>query len=137
MLRSLLYQLSNKHLEARQILQALYVDCGMGAREPTVKQLSEQFTSILDRFDEVTVVIDALDESDSTVNIVSWVKNLHQIRRDSLHLFVASRKQGIPDTAIDRWLKVDQLHAVRIDEINKDIAEYVRARLFESGEFEK
>jgi hypothetical protein len=65
------------------------------------------------------------------------VKGLHQIRRDSLHLFVTSRKQGILDTAIDKWLKVDQLHAVRIDKINKDIAKYVRARLFKSEEFEK
>jgi ABC-type dipeptide/oligopeptide/nickel transport system ATPase component len=137
MLRSLLCQLSSQHPEARQILQALYDDCGMGARQPTVKQLSEHFTSILDQVVEVTVIVDALDESDSPDDIVSWVKGLHQIRRDSLHLFVTSQKQGALDTAIDKWLKLDQLHAVASDEINKDIANYIHARLFESEEFMK
>jgi Cdc6-like AAA superfamily ATPase len=137
MLCSLLCQLSSKNLEARQILQALYVDCGMGARGPTVKQLSEQFTKILDQLAEVTVIVDALDESDSPDDIVSWVRGLHQIRRDSLHLLVTSRKQGILATAIEKWPKADQLHAVKIDEINKDVAKYAHARLFQSKEFEK
>jgi Cdc6-like AAA superfamily ATPase len=137
MLCSLLCQLSSKSLEARQILQALYVDCDMGARGPTVKQLSEHFTSILDQVVEVTVIVDALDESDSPDDIVSWVKGLHQVRRDSLHLFVTSRKQGILATAIEKWPITDQLHAVKIDETNKDVAKYVHARLFQSKEFEK
>jgi ABC-type dipeptide/oligopeptide/nickel transport system ATPase component len=137
MLRSLLYQLAGQHPEARQILQALYVDCGMGAREPTVEQLSEQFTSVLEQSDEVTVILDALDESDSPDSIVSWVSDLHHMHRDSLRLFVTSRKQGILDTTIDKWLRMDQIHAVQVDKINRDIEKYVDARLFSSEEFEK
>jgi ABC-type dipeptide/oligopeptide/nickel transport system ATPase component len=137
MLRSLLYQLSSKHSEARQTLQALYVDCGMGVKKPTARQLSEQFTSILDQVAEVTVIIDALDECDSPDDILSWMKDLHQKDRNSLHLLVTSRRQGILATAIEKWPKTDQLHAVRIDGINKDIAAYIHARLFESKEFEK
>jgi hypothetical protein len=137
MLRSLLHQLSSKHPEVRKILQALYVDCGNGALEPTVKQLSERFESILDQAVEITIIIDALDECDAPEDIVSWVKNLHQKDCCSLHLLVTSRKQGILGTAIDKWPKTDQLHAVQIDEINRDIARYVHARLFKSEEFEK
>jgi Cdc6-like AAA superfamily ATPase len=137
MLRSILYQLSDKHPEARKILQALHVDCGDGAREPTVRQLSKQFTNILDHEFEVTVIIDALDECASPEDIVSWVKDLLQEDRNSLHLLVTSRKQGVLAIAIDEWLKLDQLHAVRIDEINNDITSYVHARLFESEEFKK
>jgi ABC-type dipeptide/oligopeptide/nickel transport system ATPase component len=137
MLRSLLCQVSSKHPEVRKILQASHVAFGMGAKRPTVTQLSEQFTSILDQVAEVTVVIDALDESDSQDDIVSWIKGLQQKDRNSLHLLVTSRKQGILATAIEKWLKPDQLHAVQIDEINKDIADYIHARLFESKEFEK
>jgi ABC-type dipeptide/oligopeptide/nickel transport system ATPase component len=137
MLRSLLYQLSSKHPEVRQILRTSYVDCGMGAEQPTVTQLSEQFARILDQVAEVTVVIDALDESDAQDDIVSWIKTLHQKDRNSLHLLVTSRKQGILATAIDKWPRPDQLHAVQIQEINKDITNYTHARLFESNEFEK
>jgi Cdc6-like AAA superfamily ATPase len=138
MLRSLLYQLSSKSSKARQILQALYVDCGMGARQPTVKRLSEQFKIILNEHVDVTVIIDALDECASPDKIISWIKDLcYQKDRKSLHLLVTSRKQGILNTAIDEWLKLDQLHAVQVDEINKDIANYVHARLFESDEFGK
>jgi predicted AAA+ superfamily ATPase len=137
MLRSLLYQLSSKHSEARQILQVLYDDCGMGARVPTARQLSEQFAKILDQVVDVTVIVDALDESDSPNDIVSWLKNLYQIGRNSLHLLVTSRKQGILDTAIDEWIKPDQLHAVRNNDVNKDIANYIHARLFKSEEFKR
>jgi len=137
MLRSLLSQLSSQHSEARQVLQALYNECDMGARQPTVRQLSEQFAKILDQVAEVTVVVDALDESNSPGGIVSWLKDLFQRDRNSLHLLVTSQKQGSLDTAIDEWHRRDQLHAVRSNETNKDIANYLHARLFGSEEFEK
>ena len=109
----------------------------MGARQPTARQLSEQFAKILDQVAEVTVVVDALDESNSPGGIVSWLKDLFQRDRNSLHLLVTSQKQGSLDTAIDEWHRRDQLHAVRSNETNKDIANYLHARLFGSEEFEK
>lgn len=137
MLCSLLYQLSSKHQEARQTLQKLYDDCDSGDRKPNVRQLSEQFTKILDQIAEVTIVVDALDESDSPEDVVSWLKGLHQVDRKSLHLLVTSRKQGILGTTIEKWHEQDQLHAVREIETNKDIANYIHARLSESEEFER
>ena len=137
MLRSLLYQLSSQHPEARLLLQALYDDCDMGAKEPTARQLSEQFKKILDQVAEVTVIVDALDESGSPDEIVSWLKSLYETDRNSLHLLVTSRKQGILDTAIDEWHKRDQLHAVQKKETNKDVANYIHGRLFGSDEFER
>lgn len=137
MLRSLLYQLSSTHSKARQSLQALYVDCGLGTRGPTIRQLSEQLAMVLDQVAEVTIIIDALDECEFPDDIVTWIKGLYQIDRNSLHLLVTSRKQGILDTAIEKWHRRDQLHAVRSDGINNDIAHYIHTRLFESEEFKK
>lgn len=137
MLRSLLYQLSSKHSEARQTLQTLYDDCDTGARAPTASQLSAQFAKILDQVADVTVIVDALDECDCPESIVSWFKDLYQVDRKSLHLLVTSQKRGILDTAIDKWTKPDQLHAIRNTETNKDIVNYIHGRLFGSEEFEK
>lgn len=137
MLRSLLYQLSSKHSEVRQTLQALYDDCDKGARDPTARQLSEQFVKTLDQVAEVTIIVDTLDECDSPDNIVSWLEDLLHGDRNNLHLLVTSRKQGALDKAIDKWHKRDQLHAVQNHEINKDIANYIHARLFGSKEFGK
>ncbi|KAH0285392.1 purine and uridine phosphorylase, partial [Aureobasidium sp. EXF-3399] len=137
MLRSLLYQLSSKHPQARQTLQELYYDCDKGARKPTARQLSEQFVKILDQVAEVIVIVDALDECNSPDDVVSWLKELYQTDRKGLHLLVTSRKQGILNTTIEKWHEQDQLHAVRSSETNKDIANYIHARLSGSEEFER
>lgn len=137
MLRTLLFQLGSKNLAARDNLQALYVQCDKGARKPTTKQLMEQFTSMLSLLDQAFVVIDALDECKSPDLVVSWLKDLDRVNRDSLHLLVTSRKQGVLSTAIDDWPNRDQLHAIRTEEISRDIASYIHARIFESREFAK
>lgn len=137
MLRSLIFQLCSKHPAAREVLQTLYVQCDKGARQPTTRQLSEEFASMLNLIDEVSVVIDGLDECSSPDDIVSWLKDLERVDWPSLHLLVTSRKQGLLSTAIDDWPKRNQLHAVRTDEVGKDIASYIHARIFESKEFAK
>lgn len=99
--------------------------------------MSEMLASILDLSNEVAVVIDALDECASPSDALDWLKNLHRDNHKSLHLLVTSRKHGALSAAIDNWPQRDQVHAVRIAEINRDIAHYVHVRLFESEEFAK
>jgi Cdc6-like AAA superfamily ATPase len=137
MLRSLLFQLRSKHPAARETLQALFVQCDNGARQPTTRQLLKQFTSILDLIDEAFVVIDGLDECNLPDNVISWLKDLNGVDRDSLRLLVTSRKQGVLSRVIDDWPRQDQLHAVQTNETDKDIASYIHARIFESREFAK
>ncbi|KAG9758873.1 purine and uridine phosphorylase, partial [Aureobasidium melanogenum] len=137
MLRSLLFQLYLKHSAATEVMQTLYVQCDKGSRQPTTRQLLEQFASVLRQIDEVVVVVDALAECESPDDVISWLKDLNQTNRDSLRLLVTSRKQGRLATAIDDWPKSDQLYAIRSADTNEDIAGYTHARIFESKEFAK
>lgn len=118
-------------------MKTLYDQCNKGSRQPTTRQLFEQFTSILGRIGEVAVVVDGLDECEAHDDVVSWLEDLNQVDRGSLCLLVTSRKHGRLATAIDDWPKPDQLYAVMSADSNRDIAGYTHARIFESDEFIK
>lgn len=135
MLRSLLCQLySGKG--AKEVLVALYCGCGMGVREPTTKQLSDTLKSILDQVGEATIVIDALDECSTPEDLVLWLTDPSRSTHN-LHLLVTSRNHGAMNSAINNWPQQDQIHAIQVDKVNRDIAYYVHGRLFEGAEFVK
>lgn len=135
MLRSVLCQLFLEE-GGKDVLLSLYRDCGMGLRQPSIKQLSDTFASILHQVGEVTIVVDALDECSTPEDVVLWLQDPSRFMHN-WHLLVTSQKHGTMSSVIDSWHRQDQIHAVQIDKVNSDIACYVHERLFGSAEFVK
>ncbi|THY84406.1 hypothetical protein D6C92_09296 [Aureobasidium pullulans] len=136
MLRSLLFQLRSRSKEAAEQVQELYEECRRDNTSATIKQLSATLKAILHKLSSITVVIDALDECDSSKDVVTWLEDLCEEHAGSLHLLVTSQKYGVLDEAICGWPRRDQLHCVDTGDIDQDIKVYVHTRLFQTKEFE-
>lgn len=137
MLRSILSQLCSGSAIAVEILHELYTNCAKGVKSPTTKQLSETLKEILGRLDGVIIVLDALDECDSSSQVVHWLDDIYRSGIENLHLLVTSRKHGAWEKTIESWPSKEQTYAIGTDDVNIDISNCVHARLFHGKEFEK
>jgi hypothetical protein len=67
--------------------------------EPTLAQLMTTLGEVVKGFDEVYILIDALDECDSQAELLDWMKSLHSSTA-GLHLLATSR----PERIIEEWM---------------------------------
>ncbi|THY22638.1 hypothetical protein D6D01_06249 [Aureobasidium pullulans] len=137
MLRTLLFQLCSRSSVILDRLQTLYNTCGKGTSSPSVDQLSDTLKDTIGLSDQVTVVIDALDECSEPSEVISWLEDLLEANCSTLQLLVTSRSTGETGKAIDRWPRRHELHAVQVDEVNKDISAYLHTRLFVGDAFSR
>ncbi|KAI9704034.1 MAG: hypothetical protein M1820_005655 [Bogoriella megaspora] len=82
---------------------------------------------IFPSFDEVYIVIDAIDECEQSGEVLKWVQNLLEGRKYDLHLLVASRQ----DHQFRSTLGQMATFHINLDEqtFDKDIRLYVRDRI--------
>ncbi|KIJ06717.1 hypothetical protein PAXINDRAFT_52266, partial [Paxillus involutus ATCC 200175] len=62
--------------------------------QPTLAQLKTTLGEVVKDFDEVYILIDALDECDSQAELLEWMQSL-QSSTKGLHLLVTSRPERI------------------------------------------
>ncbi|THW05949.1 hypothetical protein D6D24_10092 [Aureobasidium pullulans] len=137
MLRTLLSQLCSMPSINLNRLQTLYNTCGKGTSSPSIDQLSDTLKDIISLSGQVTVVIDALDECDKPSEVISWLEDLLEANYSTLQLLVTSRSTGETGRVIDGWTRRHELHPIQVDEVNKDISDYLHTRLFVGDEFSK
>ncbi|TIA06448.1 hypothetical protein D6C80_10320 [Aureobasidium pullulans] len=137
MLRTLLSQLCSRPSINLDRLQTLYNTCGKGTSSPSIDQLSDTLKDIISLSGQVTVVIDALDECDEPSEVISWLEDLLEANYSTLQLLVTSRSTGETGRVIDGWTRRHELHPIQVDEVNKDISDYLHTRLFVGDEFSK
>ncbi|THX36240.1 hypothetical protein D6D10_06833 [Aureobasidium pullulans] len=137
MLRTLLSQLCSRPSINLDRLQTLYNTCGKGTSSPSIDQLSDTLKDVISLSGQVTVVIDALDECDKPSEVISWLEDLLEANYSTLQLLVTSRSTGETGRVIDGWTRRHELHPIQVDGVNKDISDYLRARLFVSDEFSR
>lgn len=128
MLRALLLQLLSQHQDGEADLTKLYhsnKDC-----IPDSRVLIEYLRRLIQRFHQVYLVLDGLDETPQDGPRERLLDTLNDMRNwdiQALHLFVTSRDE--PDIRDSLDLCTEQQVAMRNIEINKDIASYISARL--------
>lgn len=129
MLRSLILQLA---CHASVIPKALIELYGKGQEEPSISSLESALQRIIDDFDHVYIVLDALDESTEKVKIFHWIERVSQLHQGKLHLLFSSRDE--PD--IDKGTKalINLQHITFSEDVNEDdIESYVAAKLSQTS----
>ena len=126
LIRSLISQLSDiRHGGISENLVDLYKHCGE-AQQPSDEQLQNVLRDILDRFSEVYIVIDALDECTDREKTLNWLNKLiSDTNRKSanLHIVVTSR----PETDIDEFFAALDPYSIDAGEANaEDIVDYLK-----------
>lgn len=86
---------SHERRKAQPRLQHLYsVTCKEGSEEPEVGDLLSVLEDMLRSFDDIFIVIDALDECTDKNDLVSRIEQLNQWDLSSLHVLLTSRKES-------------------------------------------
>ncbi|THZ58378.1 purine and uridine phosphorylase [Aureobasidium pullulans] len=130
MVRYLLDQVYDKSPKAGKAIDVLFEMNGKGKQQPGVTQMEEVLAAIFRQLDRVTIVLDALDESQKPDQIVDWCRDIFQSEGSMVRILVTSRTQA------PLWLEENQVVPIRANEISADISSYVHGRL-ESDEFQR
>src|SRR6202035_3112178 len=93
LIRSLIRQFSTPYGGLPATLTKLFHSCHDGGSQPTVKSLQDTLILILEAFDDVSIVLDALDECNERKDLLKWITEMICFRKDKLHLLVTSRPE--------------------------------------------
>src|SRR6202035_5272350 len=74
LIRSLIRQFSTAYGGVPAILTKLYHSCHDGSAQPSVKSLQVTLLLILEAFNDVYIVLDALDECAERTAVLKWIK---------------------------------------------------------------
>ena len=129
LIRTLILQLSDsRHGGITENLADLYEQCGE-VQQPSDEQLQIVLRGILDRFSQVYIVIDALDECTEREKTLNWLNKLiSDTNREpaNLHIVVTSR----PERDIHQIFAALDPHSIDVGEANtKDIVEYLKLQM--------
>ena len=120
MLRSLLGQLACQSKTLTPSINALYTSCISGGRLPNEHESSKVFPQAVAEFNQVYIVIDALDESSEKDGFPAILMNTSNI-----HVLAASRYHDDTVQALRHFDPMEILANARIE----DIKVHVKARL--------
>ena len=125
-IRAVVSQLSDaRHGGITAKLADLYKSCGE-LQQPSNEQFQNVLRDIFDRFSDVYIVIDALDECTDREKTLNWVKKLISDKAANLHIVVTSR----PERDIHEIFAALDPHAIDVGETNtKDITEYLKLHM--------
>lgn len=127
MLRALLLQLSSQLRDGHADLTRLHESYKAGT--PSLPVLIEHLQRLIQRFHQVYIMLDALDESPRNVSRVYVLDALEAMRGwgvQGLHLFVTSRDE--PDIRDSLDISVTQQVTMQNAGIDKDIADFISGR---------
>jgi hypothetical protein len=135
LIRSLLRQFSTPYGGVPAALTKLYHSCHNGGAQPSVESLQATLLLILEAFNDVYIVLDALDECAEKKDILKWVKETTSWRKSKLHLLVTSR---LEEDIAKHLRLLDPNHVyIKQDLVGRDIERYINSILDGEDSFEK
>jgi Cdc6-like AAA superfamily ATPase len=137
LVRSLVAQLYGRCEASRNDLDKLSSLCERGDQQPTFKALCTTLLQMLNYMKRVYIVIDALDECNTRLDLLMWLEYLASSGSAGVQLLIASRKEEDIESQLNRWLCPESHIAIQKDAVNHDIRAYIHQRLRCDREFER
>lgn len=128
MLRSLISQLYVKRKAIRRHLDTLYSSCNDGSKQPARDALCETFYTTLKYVGRIWIVLDALDESSTRSELLSWIKTT-SADLANLHLLVTSRPEHEIEAALKSLRGKESTIPLDGTGVANDIRSYVHVRI--------
>jgi hypothetical protein len=123
LIRSLIRQFSATRGGVPTVLTKLYRSCHDGGSQPSVESLQTTLLRILETFDDVYIVLDALDECAERKDVLKWVKQTTLWRKSKLHFLATSRLEE--DIAMHLRLLDPNHIVIKQDLVSRDIERYI------------
>jgi ankyrin repeat domain-containing protein 50 len=133
LIRSLIRQFSTAYGGVPAVLAKLYHSCHDGGAQPSEKSLQATLFLILEAFNDVYIVLDALDECTERKDVLKWIQQTTCWRKGKLHLLATSR----PEEEIAKHLRLlDPDHVyIKQDLVSRDIERYINSILYDEDSF--
>ena len=128
MVRDLLLQLSGQRSDSQTDLARLHDSYSMGL--PPTAVLMAYLRQLIQKFDQVYILVDALDESpryDQRDQVLDTIQTMREWHLPGLHLLVTSRDE--PDIRESLSPTKNEEVVMKNDEINQDIADFISGQL--------
>ncbi|CCD54455.1 hypothetical protein BofuT4_P125030.1 [Botrytis cinerea T4] len=92
-IRSWIKDICSNRRDTPQTLKDTYALCNHGQQQPTHEKMMEMLKCVVGGFQDVYLIVDALDEYPKTDRylLLKTLKEIHQWKIDSIHIFVTSR----------------------------------------------
>ena len=134
LIRSIIAQFAAPYGGIPATLAKLYQSCHDGRSQPSVESLQYILFTILEAFNDVYIVLDALDECAERKELLKWIKDMMSWRKGKLHLSGTSR----PVEDIAKYLRSLDPDHVRMMEnlITYDIEKFIDSMLHQDNAFE-
>lgn len=133
MIRSLVTQLILCQKSSSDVLDSLY----SRGRQPTGEELLVTFHSMMTTYDEVFVVIDALDECEERPELLSDIEEVMEWKDIHLHILVTSRKEADIEDSLNPLCDDGMSICIHRASVDADIRTYVHDRLLEDRRFRR
>ncbi|KAI4723790.1 ankyrin repeat protein [Aureobasidium sp. EXF-10728] len=128
MLRSLIFQLVGWNDAAKNHLMELFERSRQGREQPRTTELVEVFNQMVREFQDVSVVLDALDESKDRNELLDWVNSSSD---QACRFVLTSRSERDIEDSFASWLSPDHIITLEDEPMGEDIEAYVYHRLEE------
>lgn len=93
LLRSLIVQLSIQSANTPESLSALFARSQDGQQRPTTDALALALESILRDFQQIFIILDALDECKEREELLGLIENIAKWNLEKLHILATSRRE--------------------------------------------
>ena len=135
LIRSLIVQFAASYGGIPATLAKLYQSCHDGKSQPSVQSLQSVLFTILGTFDDVYIVLDALDECTERKDLLKWIKQMTSWKGSKLHLLTTSRPEE--DIAKNLRLLDPDYVDIKRDLITRDVERYIDCTLDDEDAFDQ
>jgi hypothetical protein len=135
LIRSLIAQFAAPYGGIPTTLAKLYQTCHDGRSQPSVQSLQSVLFTILETFDDIYIVLDALDECTERKDLLKWIKQMTSWKRSKLHLLTTSRPEE--DIAKNLRLLDPDYVDIKQDLITHDVKRYIDCILDSEDAFDR
>ena len=125
---SLIAQLCDQNEHAWGRLEQLFTSCKDGKDRPTTQSLRTTLHAMIETFNAIRVVLDALDECQTRKELLPWIREFVTSSKN-VDIIVTSRKEEDIESALIRWMRADAIVPIQRGPVNEDIFAYVHNRV--------
>jgi hypothetical protein len=125
MLRSLINQLYQRQPDSRGPLDQLWNACRESNHPILKKSLGDVLLVMLNKVKDVSIILDALDESTTRNELLTWLRDVLRGERHACRMLVTARREEDIESALQRWILPGESMSLQRNDVNDDIGAYV------------
>ena len=129
LIRSLIVQILMSFTNTPQPLQSLYSACASGQRQPSIGSLLMTLQQMIENFDSVFFILDALDECNDRPALLENLERISRLGIGKLHILATGRRERDIDEALSPLVGDQGMTCIRSAVINNDIRAYIHTRI--------